>query len=115
VHDSGWKKSLFAAAVPWLLAFKASQQGIGKLKPEDLWRQIAEHMEALSLTLENKDFLCGDALSAADIAVYAQMECICRTARGESTMKLPKAASFRRWFHRVKKATNDTTTADSDF
>ena len=57
----------------------------------------------LAQWLEGQDWLVGDALTLADIAVAAQVECIVGAAEGQAAMaKTPAVAA---WLARVDRAT----------
>ena len=64
--------------------------------------EFSRHIQALADWLEG-DWLVGDRLSIADIAVYAQLACAADT--GEGAAVLADHAGVMRWMERVNAAT----------
>jgi glutathione S-transferase len=60
---------------------KLSAQGIGKLSPADVERQLLSHVEGLDALLGRRQWLVGDAATIADISVVAQLDELVRTSR----------------------------------
>ena len=89
--------------VPPVMRLQASQQGIGK-KPEAMVvREAERHVDAVAALLDGAPFLVGGALTIADIAVFAQLDCIRGTDEGGPMIAArPLVAA---WMDRVDAAT----------
>lgn len=89
-------------ALPTLMRNLLKAQGLGRREPEQVLEDFARHVGALAAWLEG-DWLVGDRLSIADIAVYAQLACTADT--GEGAAVLADQTSVMTWMERVNAAT----------
>ena len=89
-------------ALPTLMRNMLKAQGIGRKDPEHVLRDFARHVEAVCHWLEG-DWLVGDQLTIADIAVYSQLACACDT--GEGAAVLADRPRVMQWMERVNALT----------
>lgn len=54
--------------------------GLGRMAPEDITRQMLEHLDNLETILASRSWLAGEELSIADMAVAAQLDELLRTS-----------------------------------
>lgn len=89
-------------ALPTLMRNLLRAQGLGRREPEQVLAEFTRHIGALAHWLDG-DWLLGDRLSVADIAVYAQLACAADT--GEGATVLADHAGVMAWMERVNAAT----------
>jgi len=89
-------------ALPTLMRNLLKAQGLGRREPLDVLECFTRHIAALAGWL-NGDWLVGDRLSIADIAVYAQLACAADT--GEGAAVLADHEPVMAWMERVNAAT----------
>ena len=101
-HDPPWFQRLAGFAVPLLLRRTTRSQGVGR-KPRDmLLRDLERHVRAVAGLLGEREWLVGERLTIADIAVFAQLACIRQTDEGGKLVEgEPTAAA---WLARVDSA-----------
>ena len=78
-------------------------QGIGRKPEEMVLRELDEHCQALAQLLQGRTWLCGDALSIADISVFAQIAAIRDTVEGGHAVA--RQSALGAWMERVDQAT----------
>jgi len=102
-HDPGWMQALAPWVLPRVLRATLSRQGVGRKSLEQVERDVARHVDAVDGWLGEADWLVGDALTLADLAVFAQLSCI-RASRegGRLVSARPRVAA---WLDRVDAAT----------
>jgi glutathione S-transferase len=103
-RDNFVVKQLARFAVPFTQRGITTKQGLGRKPAEMVERELAGHLDALAARLDGAPFLVGEALSIADIAVFAQLQAIRSTARGAGLIGAA-AAPLRAWLDRVDTAT----------
>jgi len=89
-------------ALPTLMRNMLRAQGLGRKEPEQVLADFARHALAVADWLSG-DWLVGDALSIADIAVYAQLASAMDT--GEGAAVLAQHAPVLAWMERVNAST----------
>ncbi|MFT3765025.1 MAG: glutathione S-transferase family protein [Minicystis sp.] len=96
-------QKLAPLVLPLVMRHTAEQQGIGR-KPEAMVvSEAARHCDAIAELLGESSFLIGDALTIADISVFAQLDCIRGTDEGGPMIAARPALSA--WMDRVDQAT----------
>ncbi len=106
-HETGFTQSLMHRLIPSAARKIAASQGLGRKSADDLDTSITEHFAALDALLEADDYLCGDRISAADIAVVCMIFVLIRAR--EPAAALPKFPRVVAWRDRVDLATGKTT------
>lgn len=102
-HEPAPVKLLAPLLIPRHFKAILVPQGIGR-KPEELvLRELDEHLQALAQLLQGRTWLCGDALSIADISVFAQLAAIRDTVEGGQAVARQPAVGT--WMDRVDRAT----------
>ena len=96
-------RALSRALVPTLVGRVVRAQGVGRKSRARVLAEVQQHVDALAGLLGDSDWLVGDALSIADIAVFAQLFCIGGTPEGE--LIIGAASNVSRWMSRVDHAT----------
>ncbi len=98
--------------IPSMMKRVGQQQGVGR-KPEAMVvRDVERHADAVQGWLEGREWLVGDALSLADISVFAQLSCIRETQEGASVVAARPALT--RWMERVDAATAGAPAGDAE-
>ncbi len=97
-------RRLAPLVMPAMMRRATAGQGIGR-KPEAMVLTEAErHVDAVAALLESGPFLIGEALTIADISVFAQLDCIRSTDEGAPLFAArPTVAT---WMDRVDRATS---------
>jgi len=103
-HDGRLMSGLANRIVPRALKKKVASQGVGKKPHEHVVRDVTRHVSAVDERLAGGDWLVGDALSIADIAVFAQLSCIAGTREGEEL--IAGRSRVGPWLERVDSATS---------
>lgn len=98
-HESPAIAKLLQAMIPKTLRSLAAKQGIGRKSTDALIRDLTRHVEALEGQIGGADWLVGDGLSLADIAVFAQLSCIAQTEEGGSMLR--DYPTVQAWMERV--------------
>lgn len=81
----------------------AAVQGIGAMPRPMLLKHLERNLDAITGLLGPRDWLVGDTLTLADIAVYAQVVCINGTLEGAPLVQARPALAA--WIERVDAAT----------
>lgn len=102
-HDGGLIRRIAKLVVPGAMAKTTAAQGIGRKPIEVIKRDLDRHFHMLNQWLAGRQWLVGDALSLADIAVYVQLDCIVGTSEGEDLLRGHE--NVRQWLARVDYAT----------
>jgi glutathione S-transferase len=98
--------------VPTMMKRVGQQQGIGRKPEAVVVRDVERHADAVQDWLEGREWLVGEALSLADISVFAQLACIRETQEGGSVVAARPALA--RWMERVDAATAGTPVQDAE-
>jgi glutathione S-transferase len=102
-YDARWFAAIAPVVVPRSLRARVKAQGIGRKPPEMVLRDLDRHVMMLDTLLDGREWLIGDTLTLADIAVAVQLGCIRETEEGR-----PRIATARRvaaWLDRTDAAT----------
>ena len=102
-HDPPWMKRVAGFAVPFLMRRTLSAQGLGRKPDAMVVADLERHLAALGALLAGSEWLVGDALTLADIAVFAQLYCV-RGAR-EGAERIEASRPLAEWMERVDRAT----------
>lgn len=102
-HESGLGKRLGMAFAPSVVRSQSRAQGTGRKHKDAVVADVERHFQALDALLAGRPFLAGDALSLADISVYAQIACIKETEEGAPL--IARFPGLLVWFHRVGELT----------
>jgi glutathione S-transferase len=96
LEESGLTKSFFHRLIPKAILKQAKGQGIGRKSTEEVCRDAERQFEAVETLLADSDFLLGDTLSSADIAVVCMCTVLDRAAEGREMMaKRPRLTAWR--------------------
>lgn len=102
-HDKGVMKAILAAQAPKVVMQVAKTQGVGRKDKTAILADSARHLDALDGLLGHGQWLVGDHLSLADIAVFVQVNCFRPDAHvGEMIRARPAVDA---WLKRVDAAT----------
>lgn len=74
-------------------------QGLGRKKTEQVIADAKRHLSAINTLLSDSDWLVGDAISLADIAVIAQLNCLLDAKEVQDMM--PNYPKISEWIKRV--------------
>lgn len=107
-------RRLLGPLLPRTIRRVTEAQGIGRKGRDDVERELGRHLDALVALLGDGAWLVGDAISLADIAVFAQLFCIRGAITGDEAVAARPALTA--WMARVEAATaaaapEDETTA----
>lgn len=81
-------------------------QGVGRKPREQVVSDVERSFQALDDMLEGRDWLCGDALSYADLAVIAQVNALLYAQEGVAA--LAKTSNIEAWIAHVDAAAPKT-------
>jgi len=102
-RDAGVVRALARFVVPRETRARTRAQGVGKKSPDAIHADIERHVGSLGDLLGKRQWLVGDALTLADIAVFVQLFCIRSTLEGWPIINgTPNVVS---WMDRVDAAT----------
>lgn len=102
-HDPAWFRRLALVLGPRAIGRMTRAQGVGRKPTGAVLRDLERHVEALAGALEGREWLVGEALSAADLAVHAQVRCIGGSEEGARLLHARPAVAA--WMERVERAT----------
>ena len=74
-------------------------QGLGRKPYEQVVADIGRHFRSLDRMLEGRDWLVGDSLSAADLAVIAQLNALFYAKEGRAALEATK--NVKAWLARI--------------
>ena len=72
-HEKPWLKALLSPFTPALLRKAGEAQGAGRRPREVIIEDIRRHTGSIATLLRDRDFLTGNALTAADLSVFVEM------------------------------------------
>ena len=104
-HDPPWMKAAARLVVPRMMRGILRKQGLGRKSLDQIVRDVERHADALAAWLGDGDWLVGDALSLADISVFAELACIRGSDEGAKIVAARPAVE--RWMARVDRATGE--------
>jgi glutathione S-transferase len=102
-HDPAWMKTAARYAVPPMMRGILKRQGLGRKPVAMVVRDLERHVDAIASWLGEGEWLVGDALSLADISVFAELACIRDTDEGGKVIEARPAVAS--WMARVDRAT----------
>ena len=102
-HDTGLMRHVLQAAIGKFARKTGEAQGIGRKDRDTVCTEVGAHFDAVEGLLEDGDWLVGDALSVADIAVAAMCTVIERAEEAEQMMTARPV--LMAWRNRVDEAT----------
>ena len=95
---------LMRKAFPRIIRKATNGQGVGRKPLEQFMRDTERHIESIAGIVAGKDWLVGNRLSLADLAVHAMFQCF-RDADLSADL-LEKYPAVPEWMARVESATN---------
>lgn len=101
--DGSAIRNIAKIALPKAMARTTATQGTGRKPLEVIKRDLDRHFHMLNVWLKDRDWLVGDALTLADIAVYVQIECIAGSSEGQDLLR--GYEELRDWMQAVDEAT----------
>lgn len=102
-HDTGIMKAILASQAPKAVMKIAQTQGIGRKDKSTILRETARHLDALAGLLGDGEWLVGDHMSLADLAVFVQVNCFRPDA--SCAVLIAERPSVDAWLKRVDAAT----------
>jgi glutathione S-transferase len=106
-HDPGWMKTAARYFMPRMMRGTLSRQGVGRKPLERVLCDLERHVGAIGDWLGGREWLVGDALSLADLSVFAQLACIRGAEEGAGL--LGSSRPVAEWLERVDRATAKAT------
>lgn len=100
---SFWRKKLLKPLIPRLIAKQASSQGLGRKSQEVVCIEAARHFEAIEQISQRQEYLVGQQLSVADIAVASMFTVLDRAEEAYELMLARPA--LMAWRERIDTAT----------
>ena len=110
--DSGPLRWLLKRVLPRLLKKATANQGVGRKTREQLLADTERHIAAVADMLGDEDWLLGNQLTLADLAVYAMFQCF-RDADLALAL-LNQYPAVTAWMARVEEHTGGKTTETED-
>jgi glutathione S-transferase len=102
-NDPAVVRAAAPAMIPTMLKRTLAAQGLGKKPLDAVLRDVERGLDAIEGMVSKNDWLVGDALTLADISVFAQVFCIQGAEEGASAIaKRPRLGA---WMNRVDAAT----------
>ncbi len=83
-------------------------QGLGRLPHEVALREFGERMDDLVRILAAKPFFYGDRPSAADLAIYGQLNTLCSGPTPDAAQQIHARSPLVGWMRRVEAATKSS-------
>lgn len=102
-HDPAWVARIAAPVLPYMMKRTARAQGIGRKPLAMVLRDLDRHVASLAGLLDEREWLVGDAVSIADISVFAQLHCIRGTDEGAKAIGASPAVTA--WMDRTDRTT----------
>ncbi|MEE4299014.1 MAG: glutathione S-transferase family protein [Pseudomonadales bacterium] len=97
-------RRLFSPLLPRAIRRVTDAQGIGRKARDDIERELGRHLDAIVAWLGDGDWLEGETLTLADIAVFVQLYCIQGAITGDEAVAARPALVA--WMDRVDAATS---------
>jgi glutathione S-transferase len=102
-HERGFMKAMGPRMLPSVISRVTRAQGVGRKRRDQVLKEVDRHVRAIGDLLGDRNWLVGDALTLADIAVFSQLACISGTEEGAAIIQaVPQSAA---WLRRVDQAT----------
>ncbi len=74
-------------------------QGLAKRSEGEILQELERHIQSLDAILDGRDYLVGEQLSLADIAVLSQLNCVAGSCKGLELIQ--RAKNIPTWVDRV--------------
>lgn len=101
--DNAVIRRIASVALPKAMARTTAAQGTGRKPLAMIRRDLDRHFHMLNAWLQDRDWLVGDALTLADIAVFVQVQCIAGASEGQDLLR--GYEDVRDWMQAVDAAT----------
>lgn len=101
-YDNALMRRIARPLVPYLTRKQGTGQGLARRSEADILEELKRHARALGALLDGRDFLVGESLTLADIAV-SQLECVAGSGRGLDVLRSEPA--ILPWMERVEALT----------
>ena len=111
-HDRGVKRWLLSRLLPGALRKGTAAQGLGRKDPATICAEVRDHFDALVALLGEREWLVGEQISLADIAVASMCTVIDRAE--EAAAMLRDRTSLMAWLERVNGVTLPPGTSPAD-
>ena len=96
IEDTGLARTFFHRLIPGAIRRQASAQGLGRKTPSEICREVERHFDALEAILTESDFLVGNALTMADVAVVSMCTVLDRAREASEAMAArPRLLAWR--------------------
>lgn len=102
-HDNPVMQRIAQKVMPLAMRRTTEAQGIGRKPLGVILRDLERHLAMLGQWLDGRTWLAGDRITLADLAVYAQLDCIAGSTEGYQV--LVQHPGVRAWMDRVDEAT----------
>jgi glutathione S-transferase len=102
-HESAFLRWLLPKVIPGGIRKITASQGIGRKSIEQLLLDVERHVQAVDGMLDGSDWLVGDRLTLADLAVYAMFQAL-RDADMALTL-LQSHPAVTSWMARIEETT----------
>ena len=103
-HENAFARWLMPKVVPAGIRKITANQGIGRKSAEQLIIDTRRHIQAVDNLLHDGDWLVGDALTLADLAVYAMF--LCFKDADMAMALLEEHPRVTTWMNRIEQATD---------
>lgn len=107
--DKGLAKRFFRPLIGKAIGKQAHSQGIGRKDRDKVCAEIEQHFDAIVALLSDSEFLVGDALSVADLAVVSMCTVLERAEEADQLMRARPTLML--WRDRVDAASLPAGTA----
>lgn len=101
--ETGLKRNIIARLISGALRKVAVTQGLGRKTEPQVTAELAKHYDGLAAKLDGRDWLVGDSISIADLAVRSMVFVLDRTIEGKALHTARPALAA--WSARVDAAT----------
>lgn len=102
-HERGLMRAMGRRMIPSVIARVTKAQGVGRKRRDQVVKDVTRHVRAIGDWLGDRQWLVGEGLTLADIAVFSQLACISGTEEGAAVIQaVPPTAA---WLRRVDQAT----------
>ena len=108
-HESALMKALVPVISPFAVGQVLKAQGIGRRSDARIVAEVAGHLDAIAALLGGRDYLVGNALTLADIAVFAQLFAIGDSTEGAA--EIAKRSAVAAFMDRVDRLTRPENTS----
>ena len=112
MEDSGVMKRVFHRLAPKLIAKQGRDQGTGRKPQEAVCADAARHFDAIETLVADREWLVGDTLSVADIAVVSMCTVLARAEEARALMA--SRTALLDWRNRVDSLTLPPGTPEVD-